>query len=106
MPQGKTLLFVFLVHQLWDQRDVNEAEWAMQQPVPRALRDAVGQARGSGAGAGSQRVAAGPDLFVDIGANVGWFTVGLAARGFNVAAFEGGWITPKNAYCFGFVSDN
>ncbi|GAX80567.1 hypothetical protein CEUSTIGMA_g8004.t1 [Chlamydomonas eustigma] len=32
---------------------------------------------------------AGSDLFVDIGANVGWFTLNLAAYGFHVASFEG-----------------
>ena len=31
-------------------------------------------------------------LFVDVGANVGWFTANVAARGYRVAAFEGGWI--------------
>ncbi|PNH12353.1 hypothetical protein TSOC_000719, partial [Tetrabaena socialis] len=30
-----------------------------------------------------------PPLFVDVGANVGWFSVNVAARGYRVAAFEG-----------------
>ncbi|KAG2454152.1 hypothetical protein HYH02_001188 [Chlamydomonas schloesseri] len=30
-----------------------------------------------------------PPLFVDVGANVGWFSVNVAAEGFQVAAFEG-----------------
>ncbi len=30
-----------------------------------------------------------PPLFVDIGANVGWFTINMAARGYSVAAYEG-----------------
>lgn len=28
-------------------------------------------------------------LFVDVGANVGWFTLYVASRGYDVAAFEG-----------------
>ena len=31
----------------------------------------------------------GSSLFLDVGANVGWFTINVAARGYEVAAFEG-----------------
>ena len=29
-------------------------------------------------------------LFVDVGANVGWFSINMASAGYRVAAFEGG----------------
>ena len=55
------------------QDEINEILWAMEQPVPGE----------DGNGAPNSK------LFVDIGANVAWFTVNMAARGYSVAAFEG-----------------
>ncbi len=56
----------------WESGEINEFLWAMEQPLPN-----------------QQHPSALPPLFVDIGANVGWFTINMAARGYDVAAFEG-----------------
>ena len=56
-----------------EQPQINEVLWAMQQPVP-VQPGTLGP---------------GSDLFVDIGANVAWFTLSVASRGYRVAAFEG-----------------
>ncbi len=55
----------------WESEEMNELLWAMEQPLPNQQQQHV------------------PPLFVDIGANVGWFTINMAARGYDVAAYEG-----------------
>ena len=68
---------------VWEKEELDEVLWAMEHPVP-------GEALGSSSGgAGSGGSGQGDKLFVDIGANVGWFSVNMAARGYQVAAFEG-----------------
>jgi len=57
----------------WEKPEIDEVLWAMQQPVPIAP--------------GS--LSPGPNLFVDIGANLAWFALNVANRGYRVAAFEG-----------------
>lgn len=56
---------------IWENGELSEFLWAMEQPLPDEQQHHV------------------PPLFVDIGANVGWFTVNMAARGYDVAAYEG-----------------
>ncbi len=56
----------------WEKEELTELLWAMEQPLP------------------TQQKRGGPPLFLDIGANVGWFVINVAARGYDVAAFEGG----------------
>lgn len=53
---------------------VHELLWALRQPIPQA-----------GGSMGSNK----SPLVIDIGANVGWFTINAAAAGARVAAFEG-----------------
>jgi hypothetical protein len=57
----------------WEQPEINAVLWAMQQPVP-VQPGTMGP---------------GSNLFVDIGANLAWFTLNVASRGYRVAAFEG-----------------
>ena len=57
----------------WEQPEIDEVLWAMEQPVPGEDGNGTPDSK----------------LFVDIGANVAWFTVNVAARGYTVAAFEG-----------------
>ena len=52
----------------WEASEINQITWAMEQPLP------AGQPA--------------TKLFVDIGANVGWFTINMAAKGYDVEAFE------------------
>ena len=52
----------------WEKPEINQIVWALQQPLPSGHQD--------------------PKLFVDIGANIGWFTLNMAARGYQVEAFE------------------
>ncbi|GLC36183.1 hypothetical protein PLESTB_001371200 [Pleodorina starrii] len=57
-----------------------------------AASGAAGSTTGTAAATPAAAVTAGaspPPLFVDVGANVGWFAVNAAARGYRVAAFEG-----------------
>lgn len=56
----------------WESHDVAEVLWALKAPLP--------------SNATSQDV---PPLFVDVGANVGAFSLLVAASGYQVAAFEG-----------------
>lgn len=53
---------------VWEQQEIDQLEWAMSRPLPPGYED--------------------KKVFVDIGANVGWFTLNMAARGYNVEAFE------------------
>ena len=53
----------------WEQPEIEQFLWAMHQTLPPD--------------------APPTDLFVDIGANVGWFTLNIASRGYQVDAFEG-----------------
>ena len=57
----------------WEQSEIVEVLWAMRQPVP-VQPGTMGP---------------GSNLFVDIGANLAWFTLNVASRGYRVAAFEG-----------------
>jgi FkbM family methyltransferase len=52
----------------WQQAEVNQLLWAMRQPLPDGHPPT--------------------NLFVDVGANVGWFSFNLAARGYKVESFE------------------
>jgi hypothetical protein len=58
--------------QAWEGPDIQNILWAMGQPLPPQ------------AASSSQKA-----LFVDIGANIGWFTANVASHGYHVAAFEG-----------------
>ena len=88
---------------VWEKEELDEVFWAMEQPVPGETLGSSGgggggdsngggggslSGGGGGSGAGSGQ---GDKLFVDIGANLGWFSVNMAARGYQVAAFEGAW---------------
>eukprot|EP00877_Chromochloris_zofingiensis_P011608 jgi/Chrzof1/6700/Cz19g06040.t1 len=57
----------------WENAEVHELLWALRQPIPQA-----------GGSMGSNK----SPLVIDIGANVGWFTINAAAAGARVAAFE------------------
>lgn len=54
---------------VWEKPELDQISWALKQPLPP----------------GDHQTA----LFVDIGANVGWFTLSMAANGYNVEAYEG-----------------
>lgn len=103
----------------WESHDVEEIMWALSQPLPGTVfveYDTQGRAtemntprRYLASGASSltaeglhkrnlhqptlteqqQLIQTQKGLFVDIGANVGWFTLYVASRGYDVAAFEG-----------------
>jgi hypothetical protein len=59
----------------WEATEVENVLWALKQPIPQQQQQQ-----------GQQPPA---PLFVDIGANVGVFSVNAAAAGARVAAFEG-----------------
>ncbi|KAI8464132.1 MAG: S-adenosyl-L-methionine-dependent methyltransferase [Monoraphidium minutum] len=63
----------------WEERDVREMAYAMAAPVPAAPDDLRRPERWAAAAA---------PFVVDVGANVGTFTLHAAARGATVAAFE------------------
>ncbi len=64
----------------WESGVLGNLLWAMEQPLPsRQHRLTLSEDEKSPV----------PPLFMDIGANVGWFTINMAARGYDVAAFEG-----------------
>ncbi|PNH12343.1 hypothetical protein TSOC_000756, partial [Tetrabaena socialis] len=102
----------------WEDQVLDQVLWAMQEPLPppsggteaapgRTLKATTAAAAAAanasahaavdaaaGTLAASARAHGGeeqppPPLFVDVGANVGWFSVNVAARGYRVAAFEG-----------------
>lgn len=54
----------------WESKDMSEIEWAMKQHQVAPGAHTTG-------------------LFVDVGANIGWFTINMASRGYRVAAVEG-----------------
>jgi 2-polyprenyl-3-methyl-5-hydroxy-6-metoxy-1,4-benzoquinol methylase len=60
----------------WEATEVEHVLWALQQSIPQQQQQR------------QQQQQQGP-LFVDIGANVGVFSVNAAAAGARVAAFEG-----------------
>jgi len=62
---------------------------AMRAPVPASASDLSDRSKWR------QRVA---PLVVDVGANVGWFTLNAAAAGGTVAAFEGGLVVRQGCW--------
>ena len=54
---------------------INQMLWALRAPMHGLMKEGPGSS---------------PPLMVDIGANIGWFTLNAAAAGARVAAFEGG----------------
>ena len=96
----------------WEGPDVQNILWAMQQPLPpqaaasrskaaglkgqsflsaAAIADSHSPADTAGGNSGKGGVASEKSraLFVDVGANIGWFTANVASHGYHVAAFEG-----------------
>ncbi len=55
----------------------------MEQTLPKQ------QQQDPSAEEGGSAASARPPLFFDIRATVGWFSINMAARGYNGAAFEG-----------------
>ena len=123
--------------QVWEEEDINQILWAMEQPLPDDLggseqdqlqerlfdRASTSLSIGKGRrmalgmykrrrrtlmpGAGAPPEAAKPGstsagsrdgLFVDIGANIGWFSASLASRGYKVAAFEGEFLPASSIF--------
>lgn len=66
----------------WEGSEIHHGLWALSQSVPRSGYAA------SGLDSTAAIAGKGP-LFVDVGANVGWFTLSMAARGYETVAFEG-----------------
>lgn len=62
----------------WEQYEINQVRYALNKPLPAKLQAATSSSK-----------AAAP-LFIDVGANVGVFTLSLANLGARVYAFEGG----------------
>lgn len=71
----------------WEENEVKEMLWALKMhSSPAQLAAAkMGSAARQAAGQQPPRL----PLFVDVGANVGWFALNAAAAGARVAAFEG-----------------
>lgn len=78
----------------WETPEMNEWLWAIRQWRRPAAAAAAGQLPSSNGSSINSSSSSGavPDrpLTVDIGANLGWFTLNAAAAGARVAAFEGG----------------
>ncbi|GBG00519.1 hypothetical protein Rsub_13269, partial [Raphidocelis subcapitata] len=71
----------------WELPEIREMLWAMRAPVPPP--DDGGPPAGGGPLAGRAGWRAPASAFVvDVGANIGWFTLNAAAAGGTVAAFE------------------
>jgi 2-polyprenyl-3-methyl-5-hydroxy-6-metoxy-1,4-benzoquinol methylase len=69
----------------WEATEVENVLWALQQPIPQQQQQQGQQPQAP--------------LFVDIGANVGVFSVNAAAAGARVAAFEGEQCMRTTACC-------
>ena len=98
--------------QAWEGPDIQNILWAMGQPLPPQAASSSQKATGlmgrgllsitaivgshnsslnTGGSSGNGSAASDKSraLFVDIGANIGWFTANVASHGYHVAAFEG-----------------
>jgi len=121
LSSDKVPLYVYVGHDIvsdqlkgsahaWEPAEVQEMLWALQQfdsPTQRqaaaaisqslpglaaAARWAAGRPASSTATTTSNKQQLQKPLFVDVGANVGWFMLNAAAAGARVAAFEGVWV--------------
>jgi FkbM family methyltransferase len=69
---------------MWEQEELNELVWAMIKTLPESLRTTS-----SHDPIADDQAVMSDVLFVDAGANIGWHTLNIAARGYEVLAFEG-----------------
>ncbi|KIZ07659.1 hypothetical protein MNEG_0298 [Monoraphidium neglectum] len=67
----------------WEKEEIDEMLWALEAKVPPAGTPVQGKLPPARTWAKPSR-----PLMVEVGANVGWFTVNAAAAGADVAAFE------------------
>jgi hypothetical protein len=73
----------------WEAAEIQEWLWAIRQWKPQALAGKAAAAASLGGAAASSNPYRNRPLAVDVGANLGWFTLNAAAAGARVAAFEG-----------------
>lgn len=87
--EGNDIVSGFLAGQehTWESSEIQQMLWGLRQHTsPQQAAVKAKQQQDSSSNTQQQM-----PLFVDVGANVGWFALNAAAAGARVAAFEGVW---------------